>query len=51
MFRHGNTNNATPRVGQDHEDEQETPRRGRDHEEIRRHDLADVVRQESAPRL
>ena len=51
MFRHRHVNDATPRVGQDHQHEQQPAGRGRNYEEIRRHDLSDVVRQERAPRL
>ena len=42
---------ASPIVGEEHEDEQEAIGHGRDHEEIGRHDLADVIRQERAPGL
>ena len=51
MFSHRHTNDATPRVGQNHQDQLETPRRRRRHEEIRGHDLSEVVHQERAPRL
>ena len=51
MFGDRDVHDASPRVGEDHQDEQEPAGRGRDHEEIRRHDLADVIRQERAPRL
>jgi hypothetical protein len=39
---------ASPIVGEEHQDEQETVGRSRDHEEIGRHDLADVIPQEGA---
>jgi hypothetical protein len=42
---------ASPIVGEEHQDEQEAVGRSRDLEEIRRHDLADVVPQECAPGL
>ena len=42
---------ATARVRQQHEDEQEAARRGRHHEEIRRDDLSHVMSQECGPRL
>ena len=42
---------ASPIVGEEHQDEQEAAGRRRDHEEIGRHDLADVIPQERAPGL
>ena len=42
---------ASPIVGEEHQDEQEAVGRGRDDEEISRHDLADVISQERAPSL
>lgn len=42
---------ASPIVGEEHQDEQEAGGRGRDDEEISRHDLADVISQERAPSL
>jgi hypothetical protein len=42
---------ASPVVREEHEDEQEAIGRRRDHEKIGRHDLADVIPQERAPRL
>ena len=42
---------ASPIVGEEHQDEQEAVGRGRDHEEIDRYDLADVIPQEGAPGL
>jgi hypothetical protein len=42
---------ASPIVGEEHQDEQQAVRCSRDHREISRHDLADVIRQEGAPRL
>jgi hypothetical protein len=43
--------NASPIVGEEHQDEQEAVGRRRDYEEIGRHDLADVIPQERAPGL
>jgi hypothetical protein len=51
MRRHGDVPDASPIVGEEHQDEQEAVGRSRDLEEIRRHDLADVVPQECAPGL
>ena len=42
---------ASPIVGEEHQDEQEAVGRGRDDEEIGRHDLTDVILQEGAPGL
>jgi len=42
---------ASPIVGEEHQDEQEAAGRGRDHEEIGRYDLADVIPQERPPGL
>ena len=42
---------ASPIVGEEHQDEQEAVGRGWDHEEIVCDDLADVIPQEGAPRL
>jgi hypothetical protein len=39
---------ASPIVGEEHQDEHEAVGHGRDHEEIGRHDLADVIPQEGA---
>jgi hypothetical protein len=38
-------------MGEEHEYEQQTIRRGRHDEEVRGDDLADVIREESPPRL
>jgi len=38
-------------VGEDHQDEQQATRRRRHDEEVRSDDLAEVIRQERAPRL
>jgi hypothetical protein len=43
--------NASPIVGEEHQDEQESVGHRRDYEEIGRHDLADVIPQERAPGL
>jgi hypothetical protein len=42
---------AAPIVGEQHQHEHEAERHGRHHEEISSDDLADVIRQEGAPRL
>jgi hypothetical protein len=42
---------ASPIVGEEHEREHEAAVYGRDHEKTGRHDLADVIPQERAPRL
>jgi hypothetical protein len=42
---------ASPIVGEEHQDKHEAAGHSRDHEEIGRHDLADVIAQERAPRL
>ena len=43
--------NASPIMGEEHEDEQEAVGDGGDDEEIGRYDLADVILQEGAPGL
>jgi hypothetical protein len=43
--------NASPIMGEEHENEQEAAGDGRDDEEIGRYDLADVILQEGAPGL
>jgi hypothetical protein len=46
-----NVPDASPIMGEKHQDEQKSVGRGRDHEEIGRDDLADMIRQERSPRL
>ena len=47
----GDVHDASALVREDDEHEQQPVSRGRHDEEVGRHDLADVVRQEGAPRL
>jgi hypothetical protein len=51
MVGDGDVNDPPPVVRADHEHEQQPVRDGWHHEEIGSHDLADMVRQESSPRL
>jgi hypothetical protein len=50
MSGNGHVEHA-PTVMRQYEDKEEPARRGRDDEEIGRCDLADMIRQEGAPRL
>jgi hypothetical protein len=51
MCRDREVPDASPIVGEEHEDEQEAVGHRRDDEEIGRHDLADVILPERAPGL
>lgn len=51
MVGDGHMHDAPALVGEDHQDEQQATGRRRHDEEVRSGDLAEVIRQEPAPRL